>query len=71
MIQMEINRNLMIVGILAFVLVFVEVSYTDVEIVYKNLFFVFRAFVLLLLLVYFVIFDNVIVIFEILNKPDF
>ncbi len=68
---MEINRNLMIVGILAFVLVFVEVSYTDVEIVYRKLVFISRAFVLLLLLVYFVIFDNVIVIFEILNKPDF
>jgi hypothetical protein len=29
MIQMEINRNLMIVGILAFVLVFVEVKHID------------------------------------------
>ena len=28
MIQMEINRNLMIVGILAFVLVFIEVSFS-------------------------------------------
>ena len=31
MIQTEINRNLMIVGILAFVLVFVEVSETNIQ----------------------------------------
>ncbi len=29
MIQMEINRNLMVVGVLAFVLVFVEVSWME------------------------------------------